>query len=81
MMKNRIDIPDLKAYYIRHDIRCQRCHNKMLAGNQYYAAKKIWIDFTCIGCARGVDIEINQFNAILREFGFKPIGVRYALSE
>lgn len=81
MMKNRIDIPDLKAYYIHHDIRCQRCHNKMLAGSQYYAAKKIWVDFTCIGCARGVDIEVNQFNAILREFNFKPLGVRYALSE
>jgi len=81
MMKNRIDIPDLKAYYTYHDIRCQRCHNKMLAGSQYYAAKKIWIDFTCIGCARGVDIEINQLNAILKEFNFKPMGVRYALSE
>lgn len=80
-MKNRIDIPDLKAYYVRRDIRCQRCHNKMFAGSQYYAGKKIWIDFTCIGCARGVDIEINQFNAILKEFNFKPIKVRYAISE
>lgn len=83
MMKNRIDIPDLNAYYCvrSRDIRCQHCDNKMFAGSQYYAGKKIWIDFTCIGCARGVDIEINQFNAILKEFNFKQKAVRYALSE
>ncbi len=81
MMASRIDIPDIKAYYAHNDIKCQRCNNKMFAGSQYYAGKKIWIDFTCLGCARGVDIEINQLNAILKEFNFKPLAVRYALSE
>jgi DNA-directed RNA polymerase subunit RPC12/RpoP len=80
MSGGRIDIPELKSYYIRHDIRCQRCNNKMLAGGQYYAGRRIWIDFTCIGCSRGVDIELIQFNAIMREFGFKPKAARYALS-
>jgi hypothetical protein len=80
-MKNKIDISELKAYYVYHDIRCQGCNNKMFAGSQYYAGKKVWIDFTCIGCARGVDIEINQFNSILKQFNFKPVGVRYVISE
>lgn len=81
MANNRINIPELKAYYIKHDIRCERCHNKMMTGSQYYAMRKIWIDFTCIGCARGVDIELISFNAIMREFGFKSKAARYALSE
>lgn len=83
MMKIQIDIPDLNAYYCvkAKDIRCRHCNNKMLSGSQYYAGKKIWIDFTCIGCGRGADVEINHFNAILKEFNFKPKAVRYALSE
>jgi DNA-directed RNA polymerase subunit RPC12/RpoP len=81
MSKKRIDIPELNSYYIKHDIRCQRCCNKMLAGGQYYAARKIWIDFTCIGCSRSVDIELIHFNAIMKEFGFKTKAARYALSE
>lgn len=81
MMRSRIDLPDLKSYYIYHDIRCRRCHNKMFAGGQYYAGKKIWIDFTCIGCSRGVDIDLSEFNSILRKLGFKEIKARYALSE
>jgi hypothetical protein len=80
-MKNKIDIPELKAYYAHCDIRCQTCNNKMFAGSQYYAGKKVWIDFTCIGCARGADIEINEFNLILKQFNFKPVKARYAISE
>lgn len=80
-MKNKIPIPELKSYFHRNDIRCERCHNKMLYGIQYYAMKKIWIDFTCIGCARGVDIELTRFNAIVKEFGFKKVEARYAISE
>lgn len=80
-MTNKISIPELKAYYIHHDIRCQRCDNKMFYGSQYYAMRKIWIDFTCVGCSRGVDIELSHFNAIIKEFGFRKVEARYALSE
>lgn len=80
-MTSKISIPELKSYYYNNDIRCQRCHNKMFAGSQYHVMRKIWIDFTCLGCARGVDIELVRFNAIIKEFGFKPIGARYVISE
>ena len=73
----RIDIPQLKSYYKNHELRCIRCHNKMLLGVQYFASKKSYIDLTCVGCARGVDIEITELNAILREFNFKPVKERY----
>lgn len=77
-MKNkRIDIPQLKSYYHNQELRCSRCHNKMLLGVQYFASKKSYIDLTCIGCARGVDIELRELNAILLEFNFKPVKERY----
>ena len=49
----------------------------MLLGVQYFASKKSYIDLTCIGCARGVDIELRELNAILLEFNFKPVKERY----
>jgi len=79
-MKN-IFIPKLKAYYTPHDIRCSHCNNKMLAGIQYYAMKTIWIEFSCVGCARGGDVELKELNAILREFGFSPVRERYVVSK
>lgn len=76
----RIDIPELKSYYRNRELRCVRCHNKMLLGVQYFALKKNYIDLTCIGCARGVDIEIGELNVILKEFGFKPVKERYVIT-
>ncbi|MEY2973512.1 MAG: hypothetical protein RI886_1289 [Pseudomonadota bacterium] len=77
-MKNkRIDIPELKSYYCNQELRCVRCHNKMLLGVQYFASKKSYIDLTCIGCARGVDVELKELNSILIEFNFKPVKERY----
>jgi hypothetical protein len=81
MKKSRTYIPELKSYYIKHDIRCERCDNKMMFGSQYYAMRKVWIDFTCLGCARCVDLDLNSFNAIMKEFGFKPKAARYVISE
>jgi len=80
-MKNeRIDIPELKSYYRNQELRCVRCHNKMLLGVQYFASKKSFIDLTCVGCARGVDIEIKELNIILAEFNFKPVKERYVVA-
>lgn len=76
----KINIPELKSYYYNQELRCVRCHNKMLLGVQYFASRKNYIDLTCIGCARGVDIEIKELNAILREFNFKPVKERYAVA-
>lgn len=74
----RIDIPELKSYYKNQELRCPRCHNKMLLGVQYFAARKNYIDLTCIGCARGVDMEVSELNKILKKFNFKQIRERYA---
>lgn len=81
MMASKISIPELKGYYCNGDIRCQRCDNKMLAGIQYYAMKTVWIEFSCVGCARGGDVELKSLNAILREFKFRLIEARYVISE
>lgn len=82
MMKNKkVHIPKLKSYYVNKDIRCERCGNKMLAGGQYYGAHKVWLDFTCIGCSRGVDIDLASFNAIMTEFNFKKRIARYVVPE
>jgi hypothetical protein len=78
---NKINIPELKAYYIKHDIRCSHCNNKMMSGIQYYALRTIWVEFSCVGCARGGDVELKQLNATLREFGFLPVRKRYVISE
>ena len=75
-MKN-IHIPQLKSYYANKELRCTHCSGKMMTGVQYYAMKKSWIDLTCIGCARGVDIEVVELNKILIEFNFRPISERY----
>lgn len=53
----------------------------MLAGIQYYAMKTVWIEFSCVGCARGGDVELKSLNAILREFKFRLIEARYVISE
>ncbi|NDB56836.1 hypothetical protein EB001_00050 [bacterium] len=81
MSNKRIHIPKLKAYYELHDIRCTHCQNKMLAGVQYYAMKTIWVEFSCVGCARGGDVELKEINAILKQFGFNPIRERYVVSK
>jgi hypothetical protein len=49
----------------------------MLLGVQYFASRKSFIDITCLGCARGVDIEIRELNLILGEFHFKKVKERY----
>lgn len=74
----RVDIPQLKSYYKNQELRCVRCHNKMFLGVQYFASRKNYIDLTCIGCARGVDMEVRELNVILKEFNFKPVKERYA---
>jgi len=78
-MKN-INIPQLKSYYANQELRCTRCSGKMMTGVQYYAMKASWIDLTCVRCARGVDIEVKELNAILKEFNFKQIKERYVSS-
>ena len=77
----KINIPELKAYYYNNDIRCSRCDNKMLAGIQYYALKAIWVEFACVGCARGGDVELKHLNNTLREFGFSPVRERHVVPE
>lgn len=77
MKTKRVDIPQLKSYYHNQELRCIRCHNKMLLGVQYFASRKSFIDLTCLGCARGVDIEIRELNLILGEFHFKKVKERY----
>lgn len=82
MMKNKkIHIPQLKSYYTNKDLRCESCGNKMMAGGQYYGARRVWLDFTCLGCARGVDIDLITFNSIMIEFGFKKRTARYVIPE
>lgn len=76
----RVDIPELKSYYKNQELRCVRCHNKMLLGVQYFAARRNYIDLTCIGCSRGVDMEISELNVILKKFNFKPVKERYVIA-
>jgi hypothetical protein len=41
----------------------------------------MWVEFSCVGCARGGDIELKKLNGILREFNFLPVRERYVVSE
>lgn len=48
-----------------------------MLGVQYFGMKRSYIDLSCTKCARGVDVEVRELNAILREFGFKTVKERY----
>jgi hypothetical protein len=52
----------------------------MLLGVQYFAGRKNYIDLTCIGCARGVDMEVSELNIIFKKFNFKQVRERYVVT-
>jgi uncharacterized membrane-anchored protein len=52
----------------------------MLLGIQYFAGRRNYIDLTCIGCARGVDMEVSELNKILKKFNFKQVRERYVIT-
>lgn len=77
MKSKSIDIPELKSHYSNGSLQCARCGGKMMLGVQYFGMKRSYIDLSCTKCARGVDVEVRELNAILREFGFKTVKERY----